>query len=254
MADTCGDVLLGGEPKESDTYSRKDTKGLQLLSQLPHRLLEIAVRVGETEATGGTIWNATTNCAEILCTELDLSAATTPVLDDEGTDTAIDENNKRSFTAEEEEARAAARIQARQRGRSTRRRLVAEGEEAKAAARIQARQRGRSTRRRHAAEREAKRTANETDDCKPGFSEQDLLKIELMLEERHAAEDRRLQRLVTEFKRHDSGSGKVSKDTLVVRASTQRINTSMILQWSCNSHSPRFCCAGLCRRRSVRLE
>eukprot|EP01043_Picozoa_sp_COSAG02_P028520 COSAG02_NODE_1732_length_11170_cov_15.656942_1_plen_680_part_00 len=229
VAEACGDVLVGGGAKLFDTDSEKDTQGAQLLSQLPHRLLEIAVKAGETEATGGTIWNATLNCAEILCAELDLPAATAPILDEEeGADAAIGENKDRAAAQEKEEAGAAARIQARQRGRSTRRRLTAEEGEAKAAARIQARQRGRSARRRHAADRETKHTATEAEDCeddgKIGLSEEDLLKIELMLEERHEMENRRLQQLMMAFKRHDCGSGRVSKDHLIVRASTQPIS------------------------------
>lgn len=202
--------------QQSDADSGKDTEGAQLLSQLPHRLSEIAARASETEPTGGMIWNAATNCAEILCVELGLPARIPPMLDegDEGNEvgaeTAFDYNKGISTAAVEEEAKAAVRIQARQRGRIARKR--------------------------HAAGREAKRTATETDDCedvgKAELSEEDLLKIELMLEKRHETEDQRLQQLMIAFKRHDSGSGKVPKDDLVVRASTQPINTCPAIQTS----------------------
>jgi hypothetical protein len=51
-----------------------------------------------------------------------------------------------------------------------------------------------------------------------------------MLEERQEVGDQRLQQLMKAFKQHDTGSGKVSKDDLLVRACTHHsINARPVL-------------------------
>lgn len=209
MAESCGGIVGEGTEK-SDAIESGDSKGVQLLSELPHRLLQIALRTDEGEKTEGLLWSATRECAEIMCVDLDLPDRSTTMgdeqaelmrNDDEETSKLMLEDNVSSAARNEEaEMGAATRIQARQRGRSARRRLAAGPEE-------------------NSREQTDARTPAEPKDGEQiGLSEEELLKVEMLLEERHEAENRRLQELMKSFKRHDTGSGKVSKDDLVVRA------------------------------------
>ena len=209
-----------------------------MLLQLPKRLHEIAASRGDGGGPEdrGLLRAAARDCADVLLSPSPEIGIDSPPLPEDDIEIHQGAVERECESGGGDEVSAATRIQARQRGRSARRRLANANTNAADIEAERQRQLDQESEEQEQpqlqqqisavaateetpAAAEAEVDVSEAAATPPSLTEEELLQVERLLEQRYEAADRRLQELMAAFKRHDQGgSGRLPKEDLMVRA------------------------------------